>query len=101
MNKRIATLLALLGVSQHLSAQQKQELASALQQAAPGAAAAVVSSGAQLMGLQLNEWLVVSSIAFVVLQAGYLTWKWRRDYRRDAERKAQGRPWPASDTDMA
>ena len=31
---------------------------------------------------------------FVALQAFYLIWKWRRDYLREIERKANGRPVP-------
>jgi hypothetical protein len=33
----------------------------------------------------------VASIFFIVLQAGYLVWKWRRDYRRDLARRAMGK----------
>ena len=92
MNKRLATLLALLGIRQHLSAEQKHDLATAAYQATPGAAAA---GGARMMGLPLSAWLVVASIAFVVLQAGYLVWKWRRDARRAQEHqedRRRGRP---------
>lgn len=92
MNKRLATLLSLLGIHQHLSAEQKHDLATAAYQATPGAAAA---GGARMMGLPLSDWLVVASIAFVVLQAGYLVWKWRRDARRDQEHqedRRRGRP---------
>lgn len=96
MNKRITTLLALFGIHQHLSAEQKHDLATAAYQATPGAAAA---GGARMVGLPLSDWLVVASIAFVVLQAAYLIWKWRRDARRDARRdlerqedRRRGRP---------
>lgn len=84
MNKRLASLLALLGINQHLSAEQKSDLASAAYQSAPGAAAA---GGARVMGLPLSDWLVLVSLAFVALQAAYLVWKWRRDARRDQEHR--------------
>lgn len=29
--------------------------------------------------LTLNEWLAVATILYIVLQAAYLVWKWRRD----------------------
>lgn len=97
MNKRLATLLALLGIQQHLSAQQKHDLATAAYQATPGAAAA---GGARMVGLPLSDWLVVASIAFVALQAGYLIWKWRRDARRDHERQEDRRRGRPVETDL-
>lgn len=84
--KRITiALLAAIGVHRHLSAEQRSDLVNAAWQAAPGAAAA---GGARVAGLPLSDWLVLASLAFVALQAGYLIWKWRRDARRDAERQA-------------
>ena len=83
MKARIATILAAIGVHGHLSADQKRELVSAGMQAAPGVAAA---GGASVMGLQLSDWLVLLSMVFVLLQAAYLIWKWRREARREAER---------------
>jgi len=38
MNKRLVSLLALLGINQHLSAEQRHDLMSAAYQSAPGAA---------------------------------------------------------------
>lgn len=84
MKKALASMLALLGIHQHLSAEQKQDLAIAAVQATPGA----VTTGAyRLGGLPLSDWAVVATIGFVALQAAYLIWKWRRDYRRDQERQ--------------
>ncbi|MDR0215561.1 MAG: hypothetical protein LBJ15_16385 [Comamonas sp.] len=85
MKKSLTALLALLGIHQHLSAEQKQDIAGALYQATPGA---VTAGGFRLAGLPLSDWLVLASIAFVALQAGYLVWKWRRDYMREADRRA-------------
>ena len=78
-------MLALLGIHQHLSAEQKQDLATAVTQTAPGAAG---TGAAQLFGLPLSDWAVVATIAFVVLQAAYLIWKWRRDYVQEQARMA-------------
>ncbi|CAM4266132.1 Phage holin T7 family, holin superfamily II [Comamonas aquatilis] len=77
-------MLALLGIHQHLSAEQKQDIASAAYHATPGA---VTAGGFRLAGLPLSDWLVLASIAFVALQASYLIWKWRRDYLRAQNRQ--------------
>ena len=88
MRKITAAILAAIGVHQHLSAEQKQDLVYAAIHSTPGA---VAGSAARIGGLPLSDWLVVASIGFIALQAGYLVWKWRRDYRRDAARRAIGR----------
>lgn len=75
MNKALASMLALLGIHQHLSAEQKQGIAIAAVQR-PEAA----SAGAERLGrLPLSDWAVVAIIAFVAMQAAYLIWKWRRN----------------------
>ena len=77
-------MLALLGIHQHLSAEQKQDIAVAVVQTTPGAASA---GAARLGGLPLSDWAVIATIGFVVLQAAYLIWKWRRDYKREQARE--------------
>ena len=84
MKKILTAWLGLLGIHQHLSAEQKQDIAGAAYQATPGAGTAV---SFRLAGLPLSDWLVLASIAFVALQAYFLIWKWRRDYLRDQERQ--------------
>ncbi len=96
MKKVLVSLLALIGIQRHLSAEQKQDIAHAAAQIAPGA---VASSGARIAGLPLSDWAIVATIGFVALQAFYLVWKWRRDYLRELERKSRGRP--ISVTDLA
>jgi len=81
MKKHLVSLLALLGIHQHLSAEQRQDIAGALYQASPGAVAA---GSFRFAGLPLSDWLVLASLAFVALQFAYLAWKWRRDARREA-----------------
>lgn len=83
MKKHLVSLLALLGIHQHLSAEQRQDIAGALYQASPGA---VTAGGFRIAGLPLSDWLVLVTIAFVILQACNLVWKWRRDYRREVAR---------------
>lgn len=85
MKKHLTSLLALLGIHQHLSAEQRQDLVGAAMHTTPGAAATGVF---KVWDLPLSEWLVIASLAFIALQAGYLVWKWRRDYRRDQQRRA-------------
>lgn len=84
MRRITTTALAAIGVHTHLSAEQKQDLATAAYQSAPGTAAA---GTAGVFGLPLSDVLILTSIAFVALQAAHLVWKWRRDSRRDQERQ--------------
>ena len=88
MKKHLTSLLALLGIHQHLSAEQRQDLIGAVMHATPGAAAGGVF---KIAGLPLSDWLVVASLAFVVLQAAYLVWKWRQDYQRAQQRQRLAR----------
>lgn len=32
--------------------------------------------------LTLNEWVAVATVAYLILQSGYLIWKWRREWVR-------------------
>lgn len=75
MLKRITVLLAAIGVHGHLSAQQKQDVATAVSQTVPGAAATV---GTKVFGLPLSEWVAAATFVFIVLQVAHLIWKWRR-----------------------
>ncbi len=61
MKKALAPMLALLGIHQHLSAEQKQDIAIAAVQTTLGAGAA------RLGGLPLSDWVVVATFAFVAL----------------------------------
>ena len=104
MKKYLASLLALLGIHQHLSAEQRQDLIGAAMHTTPGVAAGGVF---KIAGLPLSDWLVIASLLFLGLQAAYLVWKWRRDYRRDQQQQsdrqrlaAMARPAADPDTDM-
>lgn len=95
MKRLLITLLALIGVHQHLSAQQKTDLVNAAGQIAPGAGASVV---AQAWGWSPANILTYLSVTFMLLQIAYLVWKWRRQAGIDAANKAVGKdPGPTSD----
>ena len=32
----------------------------------------------------VNYWVGIAGLLFILMQAGYLAWKWRRDIRREA-----------------
>lgn len=97
MQKISTALLAAIGVHQTLSAEQKHDLVVAAVQSTPSA---VFAGGAQVVappaalhvvGISMNDLLLFSSFAFILLQCGYLVWKWRRDARRDRERQEDRR----------
>ena len=108
MKRIIVAALSVIGVHRALSAEQKHDLGVAVAQTAPGALAA---TGAQVVqpnspqlfegALTMNTALASASLGFMLLQCAYLVWKWRRDSRRDNERRADrlnGRkPEPDSD----
>lgn len=39
-----------------------------------------------LAGIHIQDWLAITGIVFIVLQALYLLWRWRRDARIEDER---------------
>ena len=77
-------MLALLGIHQHLTAEQKQDIATAAVHSTPGA---VASAAANYKGVYLSDVLTLCSIGFIVIQVAYVIWKWRRDYLRDQARQ--------------
>ncbi len=57
-------------------------------------AKAAPSVGAIVIGwlsVPVETWAVRAGLAFILLQAAYLAWRWRRDVLRERERKAAGR----------
>ena len=78
-----------------MSPEQLHDLKVAAAQTAPSGVTAVTAQVAEagerlVFGLKLSEWSVILMMVFVLLQIGYLLWKWRRDVRREDERKAAG-----------
>lgn len=49
------------------------------------AAPAVV--GFSLSALTLNEWVAIVTIGYILMQAAYLAWKWRREAEKKNETK--------------
>lgn len=56
------------------------EIATEAAKSAPPAAVAVT---AFMEGVSLNNVVGIATLVYIVLQAGYLVWKWRRDIRRE------------------
>jgi hypothetical protein len=56
----------------------KQETTSQIVHAIPSASVI----GATILGLSLPDWAAIFAIAFVVLQAVYLVWKWVREIKK-------------------
>ncbi len=55
----------------------------------PQSIQSVPSLGAILIwvsGKDVNWWAAVIGLAFILVQLGYVIWKWRRDIRRERER---------------
>lgn len=59
------------------------ELATQTVIAAPSLTAIVIS---KVLNLQINDWLGLLGIAFLILQAAAFVWRWRRDIRIERER---------------
>lgn len=88
MQRFFIALLSMVGMRSGLSAEQKHDATVAAYQSAPGIGAAAAARAA---GFELSDLLVIASILFVLMQAAYLAWKWRRDARREDERAADRR----------
>ena len=56
----------------------KQAIAGEVTKSAPPV---VVTAAAVAENITLNEWVAIATIVYVVLQAGYLVWKWYREYK--------------------
>lgn len=41
---------------------------------------------AWMNGLTMNELVAIATLAYIALQAGYLIWKWIREYKRTRRR---------------
>jgi hypothetical protein len=53
-----------------------------LHEGAKSAPPVVVAGTAWLFGLTLNDWVAVGTIAYLVLQGGFLIWRWFREYKK-------------------
>lgn len=41
-----------------------------------------VTAWAWVAGLTLDKWVALATLTYIVLQAGYLIWKWVREIRK-------------------
>ena len=57
----------------------KQEVITQSIQSTP----ALAILGAAIVSITINQWLAAVSIAFILLQAAYLVWKWIREAKKD------------------
>lgn len=57
--------------------------------------------GAYLLGVPVEKWAATAGLVFIMLQAVYMLWKWRRDIRRESERLRRGEPPPPTTSDKA
>lgn len=64
----------------HRSVKLNAEVASEALKAAPPV---TVTATALAGGLSLNNIIGAATLVYIILQAGYLLWKWRRDWRRE------------------
>lgn len=55
----------------------RQEIA---QETAKSAPAVLVTGWAWTSGLSLTDLVALATLAYIALQAGYLVWKWWREY---------------------
>jgi len=64
-----------------MSPAQKSDVLSEAAKAAPPVA---ITTAVTIGGLTLNEWVAIATLLYVVLQSGWLIWKW---YHAIKERK--------------
>lgn len=71
-----------------MTADQKHDTAVQIAQATPS----LTAIWAYLVGITPERWLTYWGIFFLALQAGYLLWRWRRDYKRERRGQAPQEP---------
>jgi ABC-type nickel/cobalt efflux system permease component RcnA len=52
-------------------------------EAAPATGAIAIGVASESGALTLDDWLKIGGLAFLVMQALYLLWRWWRDIKRD------------------
>lgn len=57
----------------------RQEIAQEAMKATPPVAVALAGHFA---GMTLQDWVLIATLVYVVLQAGHLLWKWYREIKR-------------------
>ena len=56
-----------------MTPEQKSDIASEAIKAAPPIA---ITTAVTVGGLTLNEWVAIATLLYIVLQSGWLVWKW-------------------------
>lgn len=56
-----------------MTPEQKSDIASEAIKAAPPVA---ITTAVTIGGLTLNEWVAIATLLYIVLQSGWLVWKW-------------------------
>jgi hypothetical protein len=56
-----------------MSPEQKSDL---ITEAAKATPPVVITTAVTVGGLTLNEWVAVATLLYIVLQSGWLVWKW-------------------------
>jgi uncharacterized membrane protein len=56
-----------------MTPEQKSDIASEAIKAAPPV---VITTAVTIGGLTLNEWVAIATLLYIVLQSGWLVWKW-------------------------
>lgn len=64
--------------------------AQAAAEAARAAPPVAVTVAAMADGITVNHVVGIVTVLYVLLQAAYLIWRWRRDHREDERRKRGG-----------
>jgi len=57
-------------------------------EAAKAAPPVVITTAVTVGGLTLNEWVAIATLLYIVLQSGWLVWKWFHAIK-DKKNKAQ------------
>jgi len=58
-----------------MTPEQKSDIVSELTRATPPVA---ITTAVTVGGLTLNEWVALATLLYIVLQSGWLIWKWYR-----------------------
>lgn len=63
--------------AQHTAENVTGDLLAATTKASPALTVGAMS----VAGIGLQDWVLIATLGYIVLQAGYLGWKWAREWR--------------------
>lgn len=67
-----------------MTPEHKVDVAAEAAKASPAVAVAAATS---VFGFSLNEWVAIATLIYIILQAGWLVWKWYHAATDKRERK--------------